>query len=170
MVIRSIILICAAAAAAGCWEPPGDAPAESAAPPAAALAPLSSGNTLDQALVLLEAELQAALESNLEGDGLGSVLRAEAITDRLLETRQPFEWIEGERYLVDARIRQIQAEADRILAQIQSGTMRDTVIAAIGGLSEDVKRLRGELAAGGTQAPPSLEQLLAEDTAQADPG
>ena len=150
----------------GCWDAPRDAPAQAAPPPAAALAPLSSAHTLDQALVLLEVELQAAVANNLEGNGVASVLRAEAITDRLLETRQPFEWIAADQYFVDARIRQIQAEADRIVAQIQSGVARDTVVSAIGALGEDVTALRSDLAAGGTRAPPSLEQLLAGDTAR----
>jgi hypothetical protein len=159
-----VILMFVGLALPGCWDAPGEAPAQAAPPPAAALAPLSSGNTLDQALGLLEAELQAAAANNLEGSGVGNVLRAEAITDRLLETRQPFEWITAERYFVDARIRQIQSEADRIVAQIQSGVARDSVVAAISGLADAVTRLRGELAAGGTQAPPPLRQLLEADS------
>lgn len=152
-----------------CWEAPAEAPTQAAPPPAAALAPLSADNTLDQALGLLEVELQAAVANNLEGDGVSSVLRAEAITDRLLETRQPFDWIAADRYFVDARIRQIQAEADRIVAQIRSGVARDTVVTAIRGLGEDVTALRTNLAEGGTRAPPSLDQLLEGDSVPAPP-
>ncbi len=159
------IFVLALAAAPACGRSPDEAIAQSAPPPpAAALAPLSSDHGVEQALELLSGELHAALESELSDGGAG-ILRAEAITDRLLETRRPFQWIPDQRYLVDSRLRQIQAEADRILAQYRSGAPRDTVLAAVRGLAGEVARLREELAGPGTAAPPSLEQLLAGDTA-----
>ena len=149
---------------AGC-RPAADEPvAEVSPPPAAALAPLTANHTVDQALDMLAAELASALETELQGGGSGAIVRAEAITDRLLETRIPFEWISDERYFVDARVRQIQAEADRIVAQIGSGVPRDTVLAAVRGLAGQVDDLRRALRESGGRPPPSLEQLLEGDT------
>lgn len=164
MRIRSFVVL-ALAAAPACGRSPDEAIAQPATPPpAAALVPLSSDHSVEQALELLARELDATLQSEL-GDGGAGIIRAEAITDRLLETRRPFEWIPDERYLVDSRLRQVQAEADRILAQFQSATPRDTVLAAVRALAGEVARLREDLAGQGTPAPPSLEQLLAGDTA-----
>lgn len=164
MRIRSFIALVLVAAPA-CGRSPDEAIAQSATPPpAAALAPLSSDHGVEQALELLARELDTTLQNEL-GDGGAGILRAEAITDRLLETRRPFQWIPDERYLVDSRLRQIQAEADRILAQFQSGVPRDTVLAAIRGLAAEVAGLREDLTRPGAAAPPSLEQLLAGDTA-----
>lgn len=164
MRIRSFVVL-ALAAAPACGRSPDEAIAQPATPPpAAALAPLSSDHGVEQALELLARELDATLQSEL-GDGGAGIIRAEAITDRLLETRRPFEWIPDERYLVDSRLRQVQAEADRILAQFQSATPRDTVLAAVRALAGEVARLREDLAGPGTAAPPSLERLLAGDTA-----
>ncbi|NLG63149.1 MAG: hypothetical protein GX539_12990, partial [Candidatus Cloacimonetes bacterium] len=147
-----------------CGRSPDEAIAQPATPPpAAALAPLSSDHGVEQALELLARELDAALRNELD-DGGASILRAEAITDRLLETRRPFAWIPDKRYFVDSRLRQIQAEADRILAQYQSGVPRDTVLAAVRALAADVDSLRQDLSRPGSPAPPSLRQLLAGDT------
>lgn len=167
MRIRSLIIsILAIAPLAGCQPSADELTARNAAPPpAAALAPLSSDNTVDQALELLERELNVALETRLDEAGAASIVRAEAITDRLLETRVPFDWIPDERYFVDSLIRQIQADADRILAQIQSGVPRDTVLAGLGALARQVTKLRADLARGGGRAPPPLERLLQDDTA-----
>src|SRR5690606_12720136 len=163
MRIRSFIALVLVAAPA-CGRSPDEAIAQPATPPpAAALAPLSSDHGVEQALELLAREPDAALRNELD-DGGASILRAEAITDRLLETRRPFAWIPDKRYFVDSRLRQIQAEADRILAQYQSGVPRDTVLAAVRALAADVDSLRQDLSRPGSPAPPSLRQLLAGDT------
>ncbi len=164
MRIRPFLVLVLAAMPAACGRSPDEALAQSAAPPpAAALAPLSGENTAGQALELLAAELDAVLQSELADPD--AILRAEAISDRLLETRRPFAWIPDERYFVDSLLRQIQAEADRILAQVQSGVPRDTVLAAVRGLAAEVAQLREDLAGPGAPAPPSLQQLLSGDTA-----
>lgn len=166
MRIRSFLVsVLAASLAAGCRQSREEASAQTAAPPpAAALAPLGAAHTVDQALELLAAELNTAIETDLDEAGAASIVRAEAITDRLLETRVPFEWIANERYLVDSRIRQIQADADRIMAQVQSGVNRDTVLAAVATLAAQVNGLRQALQQNGGPAPPSIEELLAADT------
>jgi len=158
------VLVPALIAAPACGRSADEAIAQQAPPPAAVLAPLSADHGVEQALEMLAAELDATLQSEL-GDGGASLFRAEAITDRLLETRRPFAWIPDVRYLVDSRLRQVQAEADRIVAQFQSGAPRDTVLAAVRGMATEVARLREELARPGAAAPPSLERLLARDTA-----
>ncbi len=171
MRIRHLIVpVLAASLAAACRPSPDEVSAQNAAPPpAAALAPLTSDHSVDQALELLAAELDDALEHQLDDAGIASIVRAEAITDRLLETRIPFEWIPDERYLVDSRLRQIQSDADRILAQGQSGVSRDSVLAAVRRMAEDVADLRGDLSRSGARAPPPLDQLLQGDTATRRP-
>ncbi|MGH7443285.1 MAG: hypothetical protein ACREKM_00340 [Longimicrobiales bacterium] len=166
MRIRSLLVpVLAAILAAGCRQSREEASAQTAAPPpSAALAPLGAAHTVDQALELLAVELNTAIETGLDETGAASIVRAEAITDRLLETRVPFEWIADDRYLVDSRIRQIQADADRIVAQVQSGVSQDTVLAAVGALAAQVNGLRRALQENGGPAPPSLEMLLEGDT------
>jgi hypothetical protein len=91
--------------------------------------------------------------------------RAEAITDRLLDSRLPFEWLTAERYSVDARLRQIQALADRVTAQLRTRAPRESALEDARALRGDVQRLQAELAEGGGAAPTPLEQLLsAADT------
>src|SRR5690606_26019249 len=107
--------------------------------------------------------VDASLRNELD-DGGASIVRAEAITDRLLETRRPFAWIPDKRYFVDSRLRQIQAEADRILAQYQSGGPRDTVLAAVRALAAAVDSLPQHLSRPGSPAPPAPRQPLARDT------
>jgi len=157
------VLVFVPVAASACGRSADEAIAQQA-PPAAAIAPLSADHGVEQALELLAAELDATLQDEL-GDGGASLFRAEAITDRLLETRRPFEWIPDARYFVDSRLRQVQAEADRILAQFQSGAPRDTVLAAVRAMAAEVASLREELAGPGAAAPPPLQRLLAGDTA-----
>ena len=135
-------------------------PPQQVDPPAAAIAPIG-GAPLSAALELLEHELVAAIRERLEGDGMNSFRRAEAISDRLLETRYPFEWLRAGSYSVDARLRQIQAHSDRVLAQLRSGEPREQVLGEVNLLRRTVLELRRDLAQGGGPAPPPLERLLA---------
>ena len=110
-------LLAAVLAALGCGGG-GDA-VERDAP--AALAPVASGMPLADMLERLGAVLDSAVAGDLSDDEIDARLyRAEAITDRLLDSRLPFEWLTAERYSVDARLRQIQALADRVTAQLRS--------------------------------------------------
>jgi hypothetical protein len=148
----------------GCWAPPDDpAAGAQAPPPAAALTEISSTTPLDQGLAMLEAELDPVLQDDLDdADRNARLLRAEAITDRLLETRLPFEWLSTENYGLDSRLRQIQALADRVIAQLRSSAPRDSLHADVATLLTVVGDLRAAIAEGGTRAPPSLEQLLSD--------
>jgi hypothetical protein len=67
-----------------------DAISQPAPPPATALA--LNGKTLDASLIDLEHELSLALGSGIDKGGEEHMLRAEAITDRLLENQLPFTW------------------------------------------------------------------------------
>jgi hypothetical protein len=135
-------------------------PTQEAEPPASAIAPIG-GAPLSKALELLDRELVAAIRGRLEGDGRDSFLRAEAISDRLLETQYPFRWLRAGSYSVDARLRQVQALADRVLAQLRSGQPRDQVLGDVQLLRRNVLELRQALAQGGGPAPPPLDRLLA---------
>ncbi len=132
----------------------------------AALAPVASGMPLADMLATLEAVLDSAVSGDPGDDEVAARLyRAEAITDRLLDSRLPFEWLTAERYSVDARLRQIQALADRVTAQLRTRAPRESVLEDASALRRDVQRLQAELAEGGGAAPTPLEQLLsAADT------
>jgi hypothetical protein len=147
-----LVLFCA-----GCG-PRGDEPQQ--APPAAAVAPIA-GVPLDTALALLHTELTAALAGELNDIALTRFERAEALTDRLLETRYSVRFLRSEAYSVEAKLRQIQALADRIVAEIGSNSPRDTALTDLRLLMKEVTDLRAALKLGGGPAPPSLDQLLA---------
>lgn len=148
------ILLVAAAACGGAD------PDRGSAPPAAAVAPVTPGMPLDTVLALLETELDAALDDADDETLQAHLVRAEAITDRLLDSRLPFAWLTRERYSLDARLRQVQALADRVVAQIRSRAPRDSVLRDARDLRTDVHTLRTELSEGGGPAPPPLDQLL----------
>jgi hypothetical protein len=153
----SVVLL---VAAAGCGpRGPGGEAAEQA-PPAAAVARLT-GVPLHEGLTLLEREIVAALRDRLEGPGLDAFQRAEAVSDRLLETRFPFEWLRDDSYSVQARVRQIQSLADRVEASVRAGAPRDSSVADLRRLREEVLELRQQLAEGGSGRPTPLERLLA---------
>ncbi|MGH7466519.1 MAG: hypothetical protein ACRENP_00890 [Longimicrobiales bacterium] len=138
--------------------------------PAAALASLGSVLPLDQALAMVERELTFALRG--EGDVAVRLEIAETITDRLLETQLPFAWITSRSYSVEPMLRQIQALADRIIAERRSGEYPDVVRRDMTDLLELVQGLRAGLKAGGGPQPASLDSLLARyaaDTLAASP-
>lgn len=127
-------------------------------PPAAAL--VRGGATLDSSLVALERELDAALSD--ASQRIERMKIAEAMTDRLLETQQPFQWLKS-RYGVDAMLRQIQSLADRIQAQMRTDPppAPDVLQRDMRDLREKVRSLRAALREGGGPAPLSLDSLLA---------
>ncbi len=137
------------------------------APPAAAVAPIT-GMPLDTALALLDVELRAAIENKLDDTGYQRFQRAEALTDRLLETRYPFQWLKGQAYSVESKLRQVQALADRVLAMKMSGVPVDSAMPDLQMLRAEVVWLREALRGGGGPPPPPLAKLLAgEDTGKA---
>lgn len=140
--------------------------------PAAAVVPIVAGMPLDQILALLQAELDTALAEDVDEEDVNTHLaRAEAITDRLLDSRIPFEWLSNEEYSLNARLRQIQSMADRVQAQIRSRAARQNMLADAETLRADVIRLRAEIAEGGGAAPPPLDELLtrADSSRRAQP-
>ena len=146
--------------AAGCRRNPEDeAVSQPAPPPAAALA--AQGRSLDESLRDLERELSAALGSGVAKGGEGHMLQAEAITDRLLEAQLPFTWLASRSYSLEGYVRQIQALADRIIAEVRSGTDRGTIVEDATLLRQKVIALRRDLALGGGKPPVSLDSLLA---------
>lgn len=140
-------------------NPEESAVSQPAPPPAAALA--RPGMTLDQSLMELEKELSMAIGTGMDGAAEPHILRAEAITDRLLETELPFTWLKGNAYSLDSWVRQIQALADRVVAQMRSGVDQGTITRDVTELRGKVIGLRQSLALGGGNPPPSLDSLLA---------
>jgi hypothetical protein len=157
--MRKVLLVSVSLLACSRSNPEDLAVSSPAPPPSAALVRLSRSTTLDYSLALLQRELAAALkDADKREDHL---FRAEAITDRLLESQLPFAWMKATSYGVEPRVRQIQALADRILAEIRSGLSAPLVTRDIRELDAKVTALRAGLRAGGGPAPPSLEALLA---------
>ncbi|MGQ0560921.1 MAG: hypothetical protein ACT443_03495 [Gemmatimonadota bacterium] len=157
---RRVLIVLVIAGAAGCRQNPEEtAVSQPAPPPAAALA--RQNLPLDRSLQELERELSKAIGAGMGEAAEAPLLRAEAITDRLLESEMPFEWLKTNAYSLDSYIRQIQALADRIVAQMRSGLDPVTIDAEVRALRHKVIAVRRALARGGGDAPPSLDSLLA---------
>lgn len=143
--------------ATGCGRPADVAPgADAVGAPVEGV----SGLPLDRVLADLEAKLDSALA---EGSGAASVRRladAEAMTDRLVETELPFAWLGEGGYSVEARLRQIQAQADRVMALTRGGVDRAALELDVQAFQDRVRSLRQELALGGGPAPEPVEALL----------
>ena len=161
---RGFLVLLLMAPLAGCSRNPEEsAVSQPAPPPAAALARKTI--TLDNSLQELEKELSTALGAGLDDAGRGHILRAEAITDRLLEAQLPFTWLATGPYHLESKVRQIQALADRVVAEMRSGTDRTTLAREVTALRKDVIALRRALELGGGDPPPSLDSLLARHPA-----
>jgi hypothetical protein len=156
---NALVLLLPALLACSQGNPEEAAISSPAPPPAAALAPLRGPVQLDRTLAQLEGELVRAI--NGVGDFNAHLIRAEAITDRLLETQMPFAWLNARRYGVEPMLRQIQSLADRILAQMRSGVGSDEVERETRAMHKRVRDLRFALRAGGGSPPLSLDSLLA---------
>lgn len=146
--------------ATACAEEPGEERLEAqGAPPAAAmLSPAQGAESLDSQLERLRAELAAGMEGDPE-----RLLRAEAITDGLMEASRPFDWLVAG-YDLEARLRQLQAMADRVVAQLRRGAPLSQVAEDVDLMTRSLDDLREQLAAGGGgPAPPTLDSLLAQD-------
>lgn len=124
--------------------------------------PPRTNPSLDASLARMEAELDTALAAGVDGAGIERLYRAEEISNRLLESHLPFAWLETENYSVDARLRQIQSVADRVVARIRSAGPRADLIADIEALRGEIRVLRAGLARGGTAAPVPIERLLTQ--------
>lgn len=129
-------------------------------PPAAAIATAADSIPLAQQLQRLEEVTRTAL-SNEGGDALRvHILQAEALTDRLLEARLPYQWMANQ-YSLEARLRQLQALADRIVAEVRRDEPGETIHQDLSLMLDRVGVLRQELRLAGGPAPPSIDSLLA---------
>lgn len=167
--LRGLLIVALVASACGQG---GDMDAEQAPPPAAALLP-SDALTLDQKLAELDQDLGFILDRELDGESRTRVYRAEAVTDRLLEDEPPFAWLDSG-YDVEARLRQIQALADRVVAQMRRDVDPSLILEDVASLRYAVRDLQTRMEErGGGPQPPSLDSLLAasaEDGAGRGPG
>jgi hypothetical protein len=156
--MRNVVLVLSILLLAACGPTPQDErPAQSAT---AVMVAVQPGMPLDSLLYMMEQHLVNALAGRLEGDAANEFRRAEALSDRLLEARLPFEWIPDQQYSLGSRLRQIQSLADRVLAQLETGVPRDTVLDELQLLREEVVRVRQLVARGGIRAPPPIDRLL----------
>jgi hypothetical protein len=125
--------------------------------PAALLAPGQDASLLEQ-LRVVEQEISLALEGEPT-----YVYTAEARTDQLLHAPRDVDWL-ATGYLVEARLRQIQAKADAIVAMLRRGTPLLAVESDLITLRTAVQDLQRQLELpGGGPAPPRLDQLLDQD-------
>lgn len=132
---------------------------QSQLPPAAALS-AETGLSLESRLERLDADLGAVLDGDLDESSQAALLAAEAITDRLLEEQPGVEWL-GTGYYVEARLRQIQALADRIVAELRRDVARELILEDVAALRLAVRDLRERLhATNNGSAPPPLDTLL----------
>jgi hypothetical protein len=129
------------------------------------MAEIRPGTPLDEMLEMLDQHLVNAMAGQLDGDAGSEFLRAEAISDRLLEARMPFEWIPSEQYSLESKLRQIQSSADRVLSQLRTGAPRPQMLNDLRLLRTSVAVLRQIVAAGGTDQPVPVARLLSGDTA-----
>ncbi len=120
-----------------------------------------SGLPLERILDRLEAQLDSAIDEGLGAGAIRRLAAAEAVTDRLIETGLPFEWIrKDDGYSVEARLRQIQALADRVMAQARGGVDRDSLAADVQAFRDRVSGLRLDLEKGGGTPPVPVANLL----------
>lgn len=143
---------------AGCDGPETLRVPEGAPPAAAQVAPGMATETLEAQLQTLAAELERAQEGELE-----RLLTAEAVTDQLMHARRSVDWL-AIGYDVEARLRQLQAMADRVVARLRRGETLTGVDDDVRTMRAAVEDLQAHLARpGGGEAPPSLDSLLLQD-------
>jgi hypothetical protein len=124
---------------------------------AAVLAPGEDVSLLEQ-LRMVEAEIDLALEGET-----ARIFTAEAITDQFLHAPRDVDWL-ATGYLVEARLRQIQAKADAIVAMVRRGASLAAVEEDLITLRTVIQDLQRQLQLpGGGEAPPRLEHLLDQD-------
>jgi len=120
-----------------------------------------SGLPLERILQRLETQIDSAIDDGLGAGSIRRLAAAEAVTDRLIETGLPFEWIRvDDGYSVEARLRQIQALADRVMALARGGVDRDSLDAGVRAFRDRVHGLRLDLEEGGGTPPVPVENLL----------
>lgn len=156
--MRHLLLIIPLLVAA-CNDVPWSGAAEGP-PPNADAETFPPGADLRDGLTLIAAILDSAIVTQLNDDGVVHLLRAETLTDRILETGMPFGWLPASEYSLEARVWQIQARADRIVARLRAGARRDELLVDVQALREDVAALHTAISGGGTPAPVPIDRLL----------
>lgn len=152
-IILPALLVAAACGDDSAASVPRDAP-----PAAAVLTPGMDAENLDVQLRSLYEELGRALDG--EPDRL---LTAEAISDRLIHADRAVDWL-APGYGVEARLRQIQSMADRVVAQLRRGAEIETVNEDVATMRLAVQDLQQQLELpGGGDAPLPLDSLLQQD-------
>lgn len=153
-----LILLLTVPTVAACGDRGEVRVSEEAPTSAAALAPGMEAENLDEQLSKLEAELARAADGEPD-----RVLTAEAITDRLIHADRSLDWLAAG-YSVQARLRQLQAMADRVVARMRRGATLQSVEEDVATMRAAVEDLQRQLAVpGGGDAPPSLDSLLQQD-------
>lgn len=147
---------------AACARAPGDdLPAGPAPPPATLITAVTESMTLDGKLRFLEQELDRVLRAGeIDDRARIRVYLAEAITDRLLDNPPPYTWL-AQGYDLEAKVRQLQALADRVVAEVRREEPNDEIFADLTMLRRRVGDLRRDLSVPGRDAPPPLDSLLA---------
>jgi ATP/maltotriose-dependent transcriptional regulator MalT len=151
------LMIPVLAALLGCDLSSDPAVGREAPAAAAVLAPGQDVHLLDM-LRMVEVELDLALAGEP-----ARAFTAEAMTDQLLHAPRDVDWL-ATGYSVEARLRQIQAKADAIVALLRRGATPAAVEPELSTLRAAVRDLQEQLQLpGGGPAPPTLETLLAQD-------
>lgn len=156
---RHLLIIAFVLGAAGCSDVPW-AGGASATPLVEAQDGLSPGSTIRDALDMIGLVLDSAISRQLDEEGVRQLRRAEFLTDRILEAEIPFDWLATSDYSIEARIWQIQAQADRIVARLRASARRDELLPEIQTLRADIAALRDAIGAGGRPEPAPVERLL----------
>jgi hypothetical protein len=160
--MRRLIILSMALGLGACEFSPDPGRVAREAPPAAALLAPGQDMPLLDKLAAIEAEIELALENEP-----ARALTAEAMSDQLLHAPRDVDWL-ATGYSVEARLRQIQAKADAIVAMMRRGASLTALNTELAVLRADVQDLRRQLQLpGGGPAPPTLETLLAQDPMQA---
>jgi hypothetical protein len=159
--MRVVTIILFSSLLAGCNRNPEETPtSDPTPPPAAALS--REHRSLDDGLRQVDQALAQAMRGNLKGQtAKNDLMRAEAITDRLLEAEMPFYWMRARDYSVESAVRQIQSLADRVIAKLRNGMDGQSILPDVREMRRKVIDLRRGLVAGGGAAPLSLDTLLA---------
>lgn len=160
--MRRLFALSVVVAFLGCEpRPEDDRMSEPPPPPAALIAPVRESMSLDEKLARLEAELDAALaRDDLDALAIARLYRAEAITDRILETDPAIVWLDSD-YDAESWLRQLQALADRVVAQIRRDAPEERIREDAVHLRERVMELRKQLTrSNGRMPPPPLDSLL----------
>lgn len=157
------LAVCAVVALTACSQknPEYDPMSAPPPPPAAVLGPALDSIPLTTKLARMQALLDDALARGITGQGTTRIVAVKLLADRLLEVPPPYPWLKAG-YSTNAKLRQVEALADRVLAELRRDDVDESVaLADTRQLRDAVIRLRHDLALGGGQPLPPVDSLLA---------